>query len=190
MAIVPAAYATESEYRAVIGMTDTGNAAQINADLETISRYIDGRLGRHFGKDDVDVTRTYEVKETREYIWIDDVVSIVSVAVDGRVLDAQDYELLPLNADKGPEPRPYTRLRLKKGVFWEGARVEITGRFGWPDVPNPIKAATIQLTAILRLETPRATRRIPELGDAIEASPDAQRIIRDLMDAYQRVRYA
>ena len=49
--------------------------------------------------------------------------------------------------------------------------------------------ATVHLTAILRLESPRATRRIAELGDAVEASPAVQGIVRDLASAYRRVQF-
>lgn len=201
MPVSPTAYATAAEYRAVVGRTDTGQDAQITTDLTAISRFLDERLGRFFGKDDADTTRVYVVPTTQAHLWIDDLSAApTSVKLDEDLdgvfevtLAATDYELLPLDAAQGPEARPYTRIRLTpwgtRSAFAAGTRVQVTGRFGWPAVPALITAATIQLTAIYRLETPRATRRIPELGEAIEASADAQQLIRRLTEQYERVRY-
>ena len=195
------AYATAAEYRASIGKTDVADDDEIKDDLKAISRYIEGKLGRFFNSDAEDVSRTYTCPATSDTLRVDDLpADPTSIEIDtntdgtfDETLDSDDYELLPVNADKGPEPRPYTRIRLTKwgdyGAIYKGQRVKVTGKFGWPSVPEAVKRATIHLTAILRLETPRATRRIPELGEAIEASPDAQHIIRQLTDNYRRIRY-
>ena len=194
------AYATAAQYRASIDKSDVAEDTEILEDLATISRYIEGKLGRFFNKDAADVTRNYFVPVTSRFLWVDDLsADPTTVAIDD---DADgtceetitDYQLHPLNADKEPEAKPFTRLYLPpwhtRGAFYKGQLVEVTGKFGWPAVPAPITRACIHLTAILRLETPRATRRIPELGDAIEASNDAQNIIRQLTDVYQKVQYA
>jgi|SRR5690554_699755 len=179
-------YATAEEYRNSIEMTDTGKDTDIIRDLEAVSRHIDSRMSRFFIKDTEPVTRTYVVPATSTSLWVDDIAEIESIEVDGAVIE--DYELWPYNADKGPEPRPYMKIISPTG-FCRGQRVKVTAKFGWPAVPAAIKSATIQLTAILRLESPRATRRIEELGSTIEASPDAQSIIRQLMDGYKRIKY-
>jgi hypothetical protein len=195
------AYATAAQYRAVTGKTDTGQDADILVDLKAISRYLDGKLGRFFTKDASALARVYTASESTSALWVDDMSAApTSVKMDDdgdgvfeTTLAATDYELLPLNAFKGPEPRPYTRIGLTswgtRSAFVKDARVEVTAAFGWPSVPLAIQQATIHLTAILRLESPRATRRISELGEAIDASQDAQSIIRQLTDRYRRVRY-
>ena len=195
------AYSTAAAYRAVTGRTDTSADADILTDLTAISRYIEGKLMRFFNKDAADVIRVYVPAQNSRAIWIDDLSAApATVKLDSAgdntfatTLAATDYELLPLNADKGPEPRPYTRIRMTDwgdySYFTKSERVQITGKWGWPAVPTAIARATIHLTAILRLETPRATVRIPELSDAIEASPEAQHIIKQLMDQYYRPRY-
>lgn len=198
---VDASYATAAQYRAVINATDSGKDPEIENDLAAVSRYIDGKLMRFFGKDNGPIARIYEIQENQKSFWLDD-ISGVPIAVrmdldcDGvfeTTLESTDFELLPLNADKGPEPRPFMSIRMtpwgKYGSFKAGARVEVTAKFGWPAVPKAIERAAIHLTAIVRLETPRATRRIPDLGESIEASPDAMSIIRQLMDRYKRVKY-
>ncbi len=195
------AYATVSLYRSVVGKTDTAQDGDIQVDLNAISRYLDGKLGRFFNKDASAVERVYIPEINTPFIRVDD-LAVAPTAVkldtggDGQfatTLEASDYELLPLNADKGPEPRPWTRIQMTPwgnyGAFTAGVRVQVTAQYGWPYVPDAIQRATIQLTAILRLETPRATRRIAELGDVMEASPDAMSIIRQLTDRYKRVRY-
>lgn len=195
--VINDAYASSIQYRAVVGMTDTGKDSEILIDLKAISRYIDGKLFRFFTKDATAVARIYIPAESTLAIWVDD-LAVVPTAVKldtggnglfAITLATADYELLPLNANRGPEPRPYTRIGMtpwgKYSSFSAGERVQVTAQFGWPAVPDAIQRATIHLTAILRLESPRATRRIPELGEAIEASPDAQSIIRQLTDQYK-----
>lgn len=106
-------------------------------------------------------------------------------------LAVTDYELRPLNAAVGPEARPYTSIYIpewstQSGGFPAQARVEIVGVWGWPAVPEAIKAATIQLTGILRIETPRASRSIDELNRVVSMSQIGTNIINDLMSGYSR----
>ncbi len=199
---ISAAYATAAEYRAVIGKTDPAEDSEIQVDLTAISRYLDARLGRFFSKDASPVSRIYIPSTATNELWTDDMAAApTEVAIDANrdgtyavVLASSDYELLPLNALLSPEPRPYMRIMLtpwgRYTVFSAGTRVRVTTQFGWPEVPLAIQRATIHLAALLRLETPRATRRIPELGEAIEASLDAQRIIRQLTDQYKLIKYS
>lgn len=192
------AYATPAEYRAAFDRTSTDKDTDIQKDLVAISRYLDGKLRRFFSADAAPVARTYIPEEPSTGIWINDLAAVPeSVKVDtGRngkfeteLLHQADYDLLPLNADKGPEPWPWERIELTQYGLYHGftpaERVQVTAKFGWPQVPEAIRSATIHLTAILRLESPRATRRISELGDAIESSADAQSIIAKLTDQYK-----
>jgi hypothetical protein len=192
------AYATASEYRAAFDMTSDSQDSEILSDLKAVSRYIDGKMGRFFNKDSEDKTRVYYCPADSTKLWIDDLSAApTSITIDQdtdgtceTTLSSSDYELYPVNAPLDPEQRPYMCICLTswgdEPYFSQGERVEVVGKFGWPAVPEAVKRATIHLTAILRLETSRATRRIPELGDAIEASPEAQGIIRQLLDKYKR----
>jgi hypothetical protein len=190
------AYASAANYRAATGMVDTSKDAEILKDLEAISRHIDFRMGRFFNKNATDATRIYVAEQSTNALWVDDLSAApTTVKVDttrNGTFDTTitDYELLPLNASIEPEPHPFTQIRLlpwsNKPYFSKGERVEVVGKFGWPAVPEAVKRATIQLTAILRLESPRATTRIPEMGDVISTSPEAQHIIRQLLDQYKR----
>jgi hypothetical protein len=198
---ISAAYETAANYRAVVGSTDSGKDAEILIDLTAVSRYLEGRLGRFFTKDATPVARVYLPPTNSATLRVDDLAAApTAIKLDtsgdntfATTLAATDYELLPLNAARGPEVRPFTVIRLTPWGNYSGflttQRVQVTAQFGWPAVPVPVKRATIHLTAILRLETPRATNRIPELGDAMNASPEAQHIIRQLTDSYAVYRY-
>lgn len=195
---ISAAYATAVEYRAATDKTDPGQDAEITFDLLAISRYIDGEMRRFFSADATPVIRIYVPKESTTILSVNDMAATpTQIRVDAnnngqfqRTLAASDYELLPRNTDKLPEPWPFTQVVLTPwstvSAFTAGQRIEITARYGWPAVPEAIKRATIHLTAILRLETPRATKRITEgLGDTVETSPQAQGIIRKLTEQYK-----
>src|SRR3990167_573614 len=186
------AYATAALYRAQITMTDTAQDAEILTDLKAVSRYIEGKLGRFFNVDVSDATRLFIPRSASATLYIDDLSAApTSIKVDedgdGSFADetayvTTDYELQPLNAAIQPEAWPYTRIVIPswstKGNWPAGGRVQIVGKFGWPAVPEPIRAACIQLTAILRLESPRATNRIAEMDQVIGTSNEAQAILR------------
>lgn len=193
------AYATAAEYRAVIKPdADAAGDAAILSDLKAISRYLEGKLGRFFNKESADSTLYFAPSDASDRFEIGDYSAVpTSITVDDdgdgtpeTVLATTDYELWPLNAALEPEPQPYTQLVLPtwgtRGYWAAGARIKVVGKRGWPAVPEPVKSATIRLTAILRLESPLATRRIPEMGESIESSPDAQRIVRYLTEQYKR----
>lgn len=210
MAVTPTQYATASEYRNAVDMTTTSQDSEIDNVLTAISRGIDNELGRFFGRDDSATTRVYlpgenaVVRDHLTVLHVDDISTGDDFEIkldeddDGSFSDetklaADDTELLPFNADKDPEPRPFTMIRMTPwgdtGSFALGQRVQVTARFGWPSVPQPIKEATIQLAAIWRLESARATQRVPELGEATQASPEAQMIVLRLREKYGRAQY-
>lgn len=127
---------------------------------------------------------------------IDDLVSLTSVELDesrtgvfSQTLDAADFELLPRGAASRPEPEPYSRIELTTwGSQWgwpRGTQVRVTGKFGWPAIPSAIVDATIELTAILRIETPRATSQVNELNQVLSTSRAAQGIIESLLSVYR-----
>ena len=199
------AYASAPVYRKLISKTDSAEDAEIDTDLKAVSRYLDRMLGRFFTRDAGATARIFarEPRGDPRLLWVDDLaVAPTSIKIDENgdggfagetALAAADFELWPLNAGKGPEPRPWTMIHLRRSrgtTGWPaGRRVEVTAQWGWPAIPHAVARATVHLTAILRLETPRATMRVPELGDAFEASREAQGIVRELAGAYRRLRF-
>tara|TARA_Y100000310_G_scaffold15565_1_gene15614 strand:+ start:392 stop:1009 length:618 start_codon:yes stop_codon:yes gene_type:complete len=196
------AYATAATYRGLVSKSDTGEDAEILTDLTAISRYMERRLGRWFTVDASAVARVYEttlLSNQPKSLFIDDLVALTSIKVDedddGSFADesawaSTDYELLPHNATDGPEPGPYTQIHIppwSSKDLWGNHRVEITATFGWPTVPSAIEQACVQLTGILRLETPRATRSVNVGAETVlETSRAAQDIVTGLSAVYAR----
>lgn len=149
------------------------------AESENPWRY--GGLARQLYIDDLSAApTTIKIDQDRDGVFSDETA-----------LASTEYELLPRNADKGSEPMPFTCIELtawgSTNYFPTGCRVEVTGKFGWPSVPPAIKAACIHLGGILRLETSRATRSVSDVGTVVEASPEGQNLISDLIRNYGRV---
>lgn len=202
------AYASAAEYRDALGKPTDLADARLDLDLTAISRFLDRRLERFFTVDASDVARIYIPSQYggkpaigRFSLFIDDLSAApttIKIDKDGdglfsdeTALATTDYELHPLNALLGPEATPYTSIVLTPWgdeVTWpEDCRVEIVGKWGWPAIPEAIKRATIEIAALLRIETPRATNRIPEGFDqAVESSPQAQQIIWQIAKVYKR----
>ena len=79
---------------------------------------------------------------------------------------------------RGPLPR------LGIPIAITSPRGRIIGKHGWPAVPASIKAATIALTTIYRLETPRATGTLTSADAVLEATPAAVRIVKELQGPF------
>jgi hypothetical protein len=194
------AYASAATYRAVLDKSDTSEDAEILTDLTAVSRYIERKLGRFFTTDAGNVERVYratDLSNEPKCLFVDDLVSVSHIKVDtdddGSFADedawaSTDYELLPRNAADGPEAAPYTEIYIPSWStknLWGRHRVEVSGKWGWPAVPSAIERATVHLTGILRLETPRATRQVNiGMEQVEETSSEAQAIVNQLMDMY------
>lgn len=191
------AYATVAEYVASTGKLTGDDDVSVLRALNSASRLIDRVTGRVFNKDAAAVDRIYIPSATRTELHVDDLVSVTGITVDDGMngqytatLSASDYELWPLNAADGPEAWPYTGILATpwgtRGSWAKGVRVKVNGIFGWPSVPAGIVAATIELAAILRMESPRATNTINELNQVIGTSRMAQSIVGELVNTYGR----
>ena len=217
------AYCSEPEYRAAKKQESSADALINAQYLSAASRYIDFKLDRKSGfNKDATGSETFRVYEVRagspsrsdwaesENPWkyggmkrvidVDDLVSVTSITVDenrtgtfSTTLSTNDYELLPLNAAKGAEVKPYTQIGMTSwGAYtaWgNGWRVKVTGVHGWPAVPEAIKVATIEIAAILQLKSPYATGRIEDYDQVVGTSPQARAILMGLMTNYGKGLY-
>lgn len=208
------AYASVTEYRARIRRSDNAEDVQIQPDLEAVSRYIDkvtGYTRTGFNKDASDTTRYFTVPprggSDGNILDIDplsaaptsirvDTDMDAAFASDETILSTTeptgDIAMLPRNWAYGPEPRPINALKLNpwqtvlaSNVWPVGHLVQIVGTFGWAAVPAGIKSATIELTAVLRLESPRATEQVSELEQVMRTSQVAQNILTGLTRTYR-----
>jgi hypothetical protein len=185
------AYATAAEYRALTDRSSTADDSTIGRDLLAVSRYIDKVLGRTLGfkKDSSDVARTYAMLAGTQ-LAIDDHVSVTSVEKETSLgvytaISGSSYVLRPRNAATAPEQRPYWVIEFLSDIPRPGQLVRVTGIGGWPSTPGAITVATIELTALLRMESPRATNRVTEVNQVLSTSRPAQNILEGLLRVYQ-----
>lgn len=201
------AYATVAEYYAHARAGETAPTNPSDADyaavlsaLKATARYIDKKTRRPLGyKQDGTATQRVYFGCGGDVLSLmgHDYVSVSAIAWDSvgdgtyaTTLAAGDYELLPRNAAYLPEPEPYRSIWATRwgnlGAWPVETRVRVTGIGGWPAVPEAIKQANLELCAILRIESERATNKIQEgMETVLGASPIAQGIIRGLVSQFR-----
>jgi len=154
----PPTYATLSELKAYLGITDTAEDPQLQDSLITASRGIEHICGRRFWPDQAATARLFSPRDA-DVVNVDDfytstgLVVAVDDAGDGtytRTLASTDYVLEPFNGVNDGEPGwPYYRLGATTGT-WPCSRsrrptVQVTAKWGWAAVPGPIKQACVYL---------------------------------------------
>ena len=209
MAAIAQAYFTVVEFRAAINKGSPDDDLVLARQAVAVSRFIDRQTGQFFGKDSAAVIR-YWVGDGSYCLRLtgdedDDLcpgiadTTGMAVALDSAMagtysttLSAGQYEAWPLNADKGPEPRPYRELVIPSWTtgsfgFWPaGMRVRVTAIYGWPSVPEPIWADSMELCGIWRGENPRSTGNMNELEAVVSTSPMAMSLVKRIQRAYSR----
>lgn len=157
-------YVGPEELKDRLGQTDPGTDSIITSVCLAASRWIDTYCGRHFFR--FTDTRTYQPSD----IWllpVDDLVSVTSLKIDQdgdgiyettwtqntnymlRVGDGQFNQLA------SGEPKPYTQVQVIGQSNWfpftwpfvHLDRVQITGVFGWPQVPPVVAQAALLIAA-------------------------------------------
>lgn len=156
-------YATLADIKAWLNIPpgDTDNDTELEASIEAASREIDRTTSRHF----------YQVSEARTLTARDplhvrlrpyyDLVSVSEVATDddesgnySTIWDASDYRLLTVDGTQsvtaGPEQQPYASIRAVGGRRFPVQRtngprdlVRVTGTWGWPTIPEPVRRACL-----------------------------------------------
>lgn len=189
------AYAIAGEYRARVGKSDTAADALLDEVLVGVSRRIDRECGRFFTKDATAVARVYDGNGLTR-LYVDDLSAApTAVKVDRNAdydyADADEtltegihFWIGPLNADKGPEVRPYRYLDIVPGnsvlTYWpdQTRAVQVTAKFGWPSVPMAIKdAAVLMAREVLELQRSGFTLSLQNVDDAINLAPQAMSIL-------------
>lgn len=126
----------------------------LTADIAAAAGWINERANRRFDKDaDANQVRKF-LPENPGYCIIDDLVEFTSLVAQDSVWELdRDFYLEPINA--AADGRPYTGIRTIARPFiftkaqipsgWAGfdGRVTVTGRFGWPAVPDQIVKANV-----------------------------------------------
>jgi len=197
------AYATLDEYKAQYHEgPDADNV--IKRQLLTVSRLFERETGQFFTKDASVVNRVFKARysDLLDLTYEGNCPGIASTSGlvikvdtdnDGSFSDetawaSTDYELLPRGALQGSEQKPYTEIAVPSWgtqSFSIGSLVQVTAIFGWPSVPQAVKDDVIELTAIWRGESPRATGRMNELDQIVSQSPMAMSLVSRIRDAYR-----
>lgn len=176
-----APYVTLPEMKAWVILNDTVDDVVMSGVLESVTRWIDEYCQRHFWRDGAaasEVARTFTPTYCHR-LDIDDLVpgSITTFKTDEAgdgtfetTWAASDYQLQPVNRPTG---RPFTRVEAVSGRLFpipyaraRSNRVEITGIWGWPTVPDPVaQACLIQSSRILkRRYSPEGVVGFADLG--------------------------
>lgn len=163
-------YATPEALKSRLGVSDAVDDYELHAACFSASRAIEQHCQRVFWRSATGTVRTFEAGADPYCLTMpafSDLVSVSSVATDeagdglfSTVWSVSDYQLYPTNPAAAPEPRPYTKIRaigsrrfpLLYSRLDSTSRIQITGAFGWPAVPQGIKQAAL----ILAQETYKA----------------------------------
>jgi len=200
-------YAVVADYKLYVPKTSSSDDATVLEQLGAASRAIDGRLGRFFALDASAVAREFirPVGTDPRVLVVPDIgVSPTGIKIDRNgdgdfddsgddTLVAADWRLWPRNAALGPEARPWTRIDLTVpgdySVWPDDQLIEVTAQWGWPAVPDAIKNITIEIVAVLRLGSPRATREISELGVGRSITQIANTVLEQHGWPYRKTRF-
>jgi hypothetical protein len=167
-------YATLSEVKASLRITDAIDDSLLETAIESASRMIDGFTARTFSNAGT-ATRNFAATDDLNLI-IDDAISISEVASTDEIGDTYtvwkvtDYQLEPLNSRSDGLYMPYTGIRAVNDYAWpvvdQQALCRITGVWGWASVPTAIRQATVIQSSRLfkRLDSPLGIAGFGDMG--------------------------
>ena len=158
-------YCTLAELKAVLRIVDNVDDTLLERRIEEASRVIDNHCSRHFysmapvGQGNHDWKR-YFTTMSDSLVMVNDIAEttglVIKIDVNGdrtyaKTLTAADYQLEPLNSLFIKEPITKIRATIP-GLFpltQAPAPIEVTARWGWPEVPYPVRSACIILAGRL-----------------------------------------
>lgn len=176
-------YASVSEIKTILGITDSGDDAILASALSGASRAIDLAAGRQFGKVDTPEARYYGASWSSEcfryVVEIDDLMTTTALVVktdpdtegtfDNTLVLDTDFRLAPYNA--AAKGRPWRTLILGSGVTAPrgNRRIQVTATFGWTAVPATIKQAAITqaIRFFKRKDAPFGIAGSPDMGSEL-----------------------
>lgn len=169
-------YCTLADVKAALRIQDTVDDALIENSINSASRLIDQYCNRYFYSGSAGEVRYYKANDGFT-CWIDDaqvITQVVTASVDPTIYDttwdAGDYQVLPINRVSNGGYYPITALSATDNylfpVWADIALVKVTGTYGWPTIPEPIKfAAIIQASRLFkRLESPLGVAGVSDIG--------------------------
>lgn len=154
-------FITSTELKALLGISDTLDDTRLTLACDAAIQQIQAECGRQFTYDAQASARVFPAL-TWQVVEVDDFGTASGLLVktdedeDGifeTTWASTDYQLEPLNGRLAGQAWPYTRLRAIESLNWPFNRgralVEVTARWGWATVPNPVKQAGLIQAATL-----------------------------------------
>jgi hypothetical protein len=184
-------YCTLDQLKAVLRVTDTVDDVLFESRIEEASRVIDDYCNRRFYADTTATARIFVASESTTVV-VDDISSTTGLVVKtdsagdatyAKTLTAADYQAEPLNAvSRGV---PITMIRTTASGYLPTAMapagVQVTAKWGWPAVPEPVQSACIILSGRLvkRGDSLLGVAGFGDLGAITVRSidPDVQRML-------------
>lgn len=186
-------YATSTELKNFVRISDSVDDAQVAMALTTASRAVDRTTGRQFGQLAAAAEWSYTAEwDRRRLQWvvsIDDLQDVTDMLVYINGVATTEYVLEEPDAvDKG---KAYTGLVFNRGVSASAVKglITINAKWGWNAVPVPVKMATLlQGSRILaRRDSPYGVVGSPAQGSELrllaKVDPDVEVALAD----YKRI---
>lgn len=153
-------YADLDDLKASLSLTDSRNDGELSRALDAASRHIENWCHRQFNRSDIALPQLYRPSRAGRLavsdIWtIEELAVEVDTAGDGgfaTTWTSDDYVLEPMNGIvDGVSGWPYSEIYATTYNFpcSRQARVRVTAKYGWEEVPAPIKSATLALATDL-----------------------------------------
>ena len=203
-------YVTLAEVLAEVGGTNNSSSdARLEQAVEAASRQIDDYTGRRFWQDANVATRTFYADDAYELHSMPGQVLDISTATglivktdDGD--DGQFSATLTINTDfillptaAAAEGLPFTGIRIVDGNYhfprWGSGRpgVQVTAKFGFASVPEPVKQACLVQAVLLYKATDAAMGGL-SFGDGafMRVRGGLNPIAQSLVDRYSFARVA
>ena len=148
--------------RLAVRASDTVDDYELHGACFAASRAIEQHCQRTFWRTAAGTARTFVPCDqySLHLPAFNDLVSVSAIDVDDggdgtfeTSWSVTDYQLLPYNPAAAPETRPYDEIRAVGSLTFpvhdlhlaRADRVRVTGVWGWPSVPQPIKQASLIL---------------------------------------------
>lgn len=179
-------YITADELRAFVGAVSSTIEPMLAEACQSASAEVDAYCGRTFRTGTEAAARRYRVVAPT-YLIIDDAWDVESVATDttddgtfDTTWSANDYELEPINGVVGGVPGwPATKLSAVGSLYFPvndvRTTVEVTAKWGWAALPDPVRMATLLLAAetLKAREAPFGVAGIDAMGAVVRVRQNA-----------------
>lgn len=193
-------YVTLSQLKAALRITDQVDDSLLTTALNSATAYVNNYCERSFAVGTATTERIYIPTGRFDVLQIDDASDIAEVAIDedldrsfSTVLRDLDFQPEPLNPTTIGSAYPFTSIRPVEDGYWpmweNRATVRVTGTFGWPEVPDAVKEATLLQASRLftRLDSPLGVAGFGDMG-AMRVSFRGDPDVLMLLNPFRKVR--